>query len=182
MRYLFIFLIPALLVGCKSSESAESQPEPTPTESTESIVVDGSLWQEMPANEVEAADKLIEPKDFKLYKLDYDKMMQQLDASENVVITIPSVDGMLEFTLTNSNTMSPELAAKFPEIRSFKGESKNSDHKLRLDTNEKGLYAEITSTEETQLIAPYVKEMKTYYVLYLKSNLENTNPRDKSFE
>ncbi len=69
-------------------------------------------------------------------------------------IVLPNRIGEIdEFTLTNSQTLSPTLQKQFPSILSFSGyATANTEKKIRIDFNEKGLFAWIKSPTESYFI------------------------------
>jgi hypothetical protein len=77
--------------------------------------------------------------------------------------------------------MNEALAAKYPEIKSYKGKSTDGTLSIRLDTNDKGLFVEVTGTEFKNLLNPILAGNKTYYALYTEDAI-TPSPRDKTFD
>lgn len=96
-------------------------------------------------------------------------------------IALPSPDFACHiFSLTNSGTMSEALAAKFPELVSLKGISREDKSSgLRLDYDGKTMNAEVTWMGKTYFIAPWEKGKKVYYLVYKK---EDTGIEKRPFE
>lgn len=69
-------------------------------------------------------------------------------------IELPNLSGETDkFTLVDSKTLSPALQSQFPALLSFAGKSVNNPNlSLRLDFNEKGLFAWIKSPTESYFI------------------------------
>jgi hypothetical protein len=78
--------------------------------------------------------------------------------------------------------MSASLAEKFPNIRSYKGQSEDGRLRLRLDTNDEGLFAEISGTGRKELIAPLYKGDTRHYAVYKEEDSTGGTPRDDSYE
>ena len=189
MRILTSLIIIGLLVSCSSSKKKTSAnpvvtekttaPE-KPVESTELTQEEGALWSAYDESNLPDLERRINPSSFDLYKCDYNELMRTLNG-ENPSIEIPTKKGLITFALVNSNTMNEALAAKYPEIKSYKGKSSDGTLSIRLDTNEKGLFAEVTGVEFKNLLNPILSGNKTYYALYTEDAI-TPSPRDKSFD
>ncbi len=193
MRTLLIGIVIFILIGCSSNKSANSNQKPAtihteesvenqPTENpepSETQAAQNETWQLYNASDLPDLEKRIEPSNFTLYKCDFLALLKQLDKNE-ITIDLPMIDQMRSFQLENSNTMSEELAAKFPNIKSYKGKSEDGIYAIRLDTNEEGLFVEISSPQSKQLISPILKGNTTFYALCRSQDLPKTQ-RDASF-
>ena len=196
MKLNLTILLLVLLSACSSSKknSESSAPEtpvanessaqsPVAKHSSEIIVSEevSAIWEEVDPMTLPDLEKRITPKTYTTYRCLLDQLTQQLDAGITT-IELPTTSGMTEFSVQNSNTMSPALAAKFPNIRSFKGKSSNGNLQLRLDTNDEGLFAEISGVNRKELIAPLLKGSQSYYVLYKEADLDGGTPRDETYD
>lgn len=88
-------------------------------------------------------------------------------------IVLPSSGAMAcrTFSVTSSGTMSPELAAKFPQIVSLKGfEEKDHASTVRIDSDGSQWSAEMTLGGVAYIISPWKKGAVTYYLLYKKED------------
>lgn len=192
----FIFL---LLLSCNASKSPSSKSavsdagQPTEVETVVPKIEEpemkvqasedeeSSLWKPYSTMDLPDLEKRIDPKDFKLWICDYDRLTTQL-SSESPQVTLPTLGGMKVFHLTNSGTMSEELAEKFPNIKSFKGVSADGSISARVDMNDEGLFVEYnTPGTEQSYASPLLKGSKVYYAVYLKSALPNPG-RDGSYK
>ncbi len=92
----------------------------------------------------------------------------------SMLIDLPFPFGKFySYRIENSSLFSPELAKKFPDIRSYSGHQKDNEAvKLRLDVNPTGLFAIITSPSETVYIRPIEND---YYICYKKSDVAADN-------
>ncbi len=109
----------------------------------------------------------------KRFKKISDKAKSKEFKIENIIISLPYVDGLLKhFKIYDSNTMSPELAKQFPNIKSYLGEC--IEDKLltaRIDLNDFGLHVLINNSQgQIYLIEPYCNTTNVYYHSYLKSD------------
>lgn len=191
MRILFICAILISVAGCSSSKKVpveaavseplveEKAPEPVYEESPQEIA-ESELWQWYDEADLPDLERRISPSEFVLYHCEYASFLSSLGAN-TVEVELPTTNGMVLFILENSNTMNEELAAKFPDIKSFKGKSDDGKLSVRLDANQEGLFAEISGVETKQLISPFLKGNKTFYALYGEDALPKS-PRDQSFD
>ncbi len=201
MRKSLIILIACstLFIGCKSnktapestnSEHATKQPHgekdeqepplsPEPPRSLES-----GIWTHANPNDLPDLEKAINPSKCEVWQCNYKALWIELSrvaSNEYVQIMLPTKNGLQLFNLENSGVMAPELAAKFPEIKSYKGSSSDQGTSARVDTNEKGLFAEFKNGNDIILLAPYFQGSKTIYTAYNKEDLPKI-PRDENFE
>jgi hypothetical protein len=160
-----------------SNSEAEISPPPTP-EPPQSLESD--LWTHMNPDDLPDLERAINPPKYQVWQCSYTTLLEKL-SSEQVQVMLPTENGLQLFNLENSGVMAPELAAKFPEIKSYKGSSTDRATSARVDTNEKGLFAEFKNGSDIILIAPYLKGSKTIYTVYNKEDLPKI-PRDENFE
>lgn len=193
MRVLIIGIVLIVLAGCSSSkkkpiEQAEVNPTPSMQENTieseptpETLkVTESEFWHSYNEADLPDLEKRISPSSFELYQCEYASLLSSLRSS-TAELELPTQQGFKTFFLENSNTMSEELAAKYPEIKSYKGKSRDGELTIRLDANAEGLFAEITGIETKQLISPLLKGNTTFYALHNEDALPQS-PRDESFD
>ncbi len=96
-----------------------------------------------------------------------------------VQITLPNPDGnYVVFEIVESPVMAPELAAKFPEIKTYSGYSISSHQvSVQIDYSPKGFHAQVLNYADTWYIDPYYGN-KTYISYYKR----NYKPKDKYFK
>lgn len=190
-----ILLVVLMLTGCKSTqkgeqnnaseatpaankESAETSiPEPSTPATLEISVEEGVFWQPYQAENLPDLAPLIQPKEFELWYCELDRVRSQL-RGQNAETLLPFRGKLMLFTLTNSGTMNPALAEKFPLIKSYKGQSHDGAITVRVDSNEKGIYASYQIAGEEWLLAPYLDGSDRYYAFYNKSDLANPGRSD----
>lgn len=83
-----------------------------------------------------------------------------------VIIDIPGLDGKFEkYTIYETSNMSPELAAKFPEIKSYRGISvKNPEKRISFSLSPKGIKMILFSNQKPVVIEPVTKDASVYLI------------------
>jgi Metallo-peptidase family M12B Reprolysin-like len=134
----------------------------------------------------------IRPKEFKAFTLDAAMLRSTLASAPlefasglardaGIEITLPMPDGTFaRFTVEESPVMAPELAAKFPAIKSYFGRGiDDPSATLQLDINARTFHAQILSHSHTVYIDPYWRLDGSLYISYAKSALEGNPDRFK---
>ncbi len=102
--------------------------------------------------------------------------MEFTQAAENnqVTITLPLPDGSYdEYYLYESPVMHPELAAKFPEIKTYTVRGVNNVHASgRVDLTPHGFHAMVHSPGATFFVDPYSQRDTGHYISYYKADFE----------
>lgn len=119
------------------------------------------------------------PSKYKAYSLNLDALKSFIETENTVEIPTPTGE-MLTVSVKNSSTMSPELAKKFPEIKSYEILKSGGVLSGRIDINPSGFYAMITKESATYFINPTAKKSEEY-VCYLKGDA-NENSKNPFFE
>lgn len=145
------------------------------------------LW--LKVDDVENTEQLLETKTTikqqQLFALDLDQLNNKLKfntKSNNTsrIVEFPDADGnLLKFKVNKTSIMHPELAKKFPSIKSYQGQGVNDKSlSIHFTTNKLGLHAMVLSPKKgTMFIDPYTKNRKKYSVYYKRDVLT-----DKPFE
>ncbi|MCG2612177.1 M12 family metallo-peptidase [Flavobacterium sp. SM15] len=155
-----------------------------------------ALWAEQAGSELPTEyllQRTVQPKQFKIFTLDLSAIQQELknapsrevaSAATGSVITIPNDEGVLErFTIVEASVMEPELQARFPEIRSYAGQSmEHPSTTIRFSVSpQKGFSAIIRTAEKgTLIIDPLTKDLKKYIVFRRSNNSGSKLPFDCS--
>ncbi|MGH9930969.1 MAG: reprolysin-like metallopeptidase, partial [Pyrinomonadaceae bacterium] len=96
--------------------------------------------------------------------------LERTDAARNnkVVMALPKLDGSFaQFRIVLSPIMEPELAARFPSIRTFSGQGiDDPTATTRFDLTPTGLHAIVLSEKETFYVEPYTKGNTVDYMVF----------------
>ena len=143
----------------------------------------------IPAN----VERTIVPEKYRTLALDLDALKTTLAAApmeftpavknNPLIINLPMPNGEnAAFKIVESPVMHPELAAKFPEIKSFAGVGvDNHLLRARIDYGTKGLRGIIDSPEGQIFIDPYLEGNNVNYLTYFKKDRPLTD-YEKSLE
>lgn len=130
----------------------------------EGVQADPSYWQDSPQSDLESA-KLARtaplPADYRILTVDLDQLTETLDSNARrggtpVTIDLPHPEGGFSaFEMYPSGVMSPGLAAKFPEIRAYKGYSvEGVQASVQLEITPKGVTAQVLSPGNRWMLDP----------------------------
>lgn len=92
-----------------------------------------------------------------------------------IIISFPNAEGKMEkFKVTENSNFEPELAAKYPDIKSYIGEGiENPASTVYFSISSLGLSSmEIYGDKSATFIEPYTKDLSSY-VIYKKSDRKN---------
>ena len=123
------------------------------------------------------------PDNYKTFKLDVDAVKKSLvnapmeyttaAKTKAVEVDIPLQDGSIEtFKVYESPVMHPGLAARYPSIKTYAGESiKNPSTTVRMDITPKGLHALVFKNGRSTYIDPYAGKQDKFYISYYGDDL-----------
>jgi len=129
-------------------------------------------------------ERVIIPKKYKVFRLqgsDFKNLLftapdEKTVALKNspVIIELPMPDGTLEqFSIVYSSAMAPELAAQFPELKTFSAQGITDSTAFgKLDWNDFGFHALIRKTSGDIYIDPYSRNNTTDYISYFALDFE----------
>ncbi|MEZ4911302.1 MAG: zinc-dependent metalloprotease family protein [Saprospiraceae bacterium] len=141
-----------------------------------------SLWKQTMSKPTLISEENInvQPSEFKLFQLDYDKFQAQLRTLTNnntrntptIFVDIPNELGQLDtYEVWESSVLEHELAGKYPNIKSYKGTSTTDKHRrIWFTTSIQGFYAAIIDGGQEIYIDPYSIENNNQYVVYNTQN------------
>jgi len=92
---------------------------------------------------------------------------------KRILLTLPSPDGSFSrFEIVESPILAPELAARFPEIKTYSGKGiDDATATTRFDWTPTGFHALVLSTRGTFLIEPAAQGDRTNHIVYFQSEL-----------
>ncbi|HNP20253.1 MAG TPA: M12 family metallo-peptidase [Fulvivirga sp.] len=143
-----------------------------------------SYWSEHKSETSSRMTMDIPTKESKLYDLDYAALAHKLTQarSSTTTLEVPMANNSFEtFQLKPSVVMSPKLAAKYPNIKTYEAVNADGSISGRFDITPKGFHGMLFTTEGTVYIDPinlnnrnvYQCYYKKDYLPYAKSGTEN---------
>ena len=160
--------VPALMLvfilGCATSSS---------------IKEDAPIWNKVEKDEVKVKSTIANlPETYLLFQLNVDSLKRNLNIIDkdfkNLEVVIPTPNGDLRsFTFEKSSVMSEKLAAKFPDLHSFKGKNIEDPSKfVRFEWTPSGFTAMFNTEEGQVFVQPYNKEDINYYICFYKNEIK----------
>ncbi len=150
---------------------------------------DGSgdgIWSDLPEGVFAArAEQQIAPQKYRALTLNPAALQSQLATTPlegavgrgmGTIVTLPLPDGTWgRFQIVESPIMAPELAAQFPEIKTYAGQGLDDPTAtIRLDWTPAGFHAIILSGGDTVYIDPLFRDNVTHYASYFKGDFGPT--------
>jgi hypothetical protein len=139
------------------------------------------MWQYIDDADLRAvSERTIIPNAYRTLRLDMDALKQLLAGapmefterarSSAVEISLPMPDGrMVRFKAVESPIMEPELAAAFPENKTYSGHGiDDPTASCRFDVTPSGFHAYIFSREGSIIITPYARGNGEHYLSYYR--------------
>lgn len=138
-----------------------------------------NLWRalkEVPLSATQAQQML--PRSYRAFHLNADVLSQLLSrapmemtresSNASVEMNLPMPDGTFSrFRIEESPIMEPELAAKFPEIKTYQGFGLDDPTAtMRFDRTPSGFHAMVISSKDTIYVDPFESDRNTYYSYY----------------
>lgn len=173
MKINFISLIRFLVIVVVCSNTIYSQYDLWSEQNEKDIIVTG--------------ERYIKPQVYKVFKLNLNSLTNLLsdvpmefssDATRKVrIINIPLPDGSYQkFQFVESPVMSPELARKAPEVRTFLGYGIDDEYAtVRFDITPQGFHAMILSPFGRVFVDPYAQGDIENYISYYTKDYRNPN-------
>lgn len=155
----------------------------------------GRVWRDVSERSIaaaktrrtSAANRTVVPQVYRTLQLDRSALETQLKSVPpefgvpmeiSSEFEIPLPDGKFaRFHLQESPIMEPELAAKFPEIKTYVGQGiDDPTATMRMDLTPRGFHAIILSAEGQVYIDPYWRDDDSVYVSYFKKDFMADKP------
>jgi hypothetical protein len=169
-RVLFPFLALALASAAQANQSGDG------------------IWTDARTADVQRsaqiAPRAVMPKAYRSLRIDQAALDRALSfapaeavmrvADSAVTLQLPLPDGRFEsFRIVESPVMAPELAARYPQIRSWLGQGiDDPTATVRLDRSHKGFHAQIISWRGTVLIDPLAPGDREFAMVYHKRDAQ----------
>ena len=138
-------------------------------------------WQSLKTIEkIEQLPKLnVKAHQYQLWQASHKSLQKQLltDNSQAIIIDLPLPNGKFEtFKLTYSPVYEQDLAKKYPNIRTFKGQSlQNPTHQGRFDITDHGFHGMFNHNGQKVFIDPLQRGNNDRYISYFRKDAINTN-------
>lgn len=181
LRGLALPLVLSLLLSSAAAGQAATPPV--------KVEAPPGLWTDI--NEIdlrEYGERWIVPERYRLVSADETTLRELMDSAPveftpeagqaRVTLPLPLPDGTEEwFQIEESSILAPELAAHYPDLRTFWGRSiANPATTVRFDHTPFGFHAIIFSSTGTVYIDPYRRGDTQHYVSYFKADYRNPDP------
>jgi len=139
--------------------------------------------------QTQSAQRLIVPDRYRTVALDraaLEKLLAQAPVegrqaarSSAVILALPLPDGTFgRFQIVESPIMAPELAAKYPQIKTYTGQGLDDPTAtVRFDRTPQGFHAMILTAGDSVFIDPYSRNDVVHYISYYKRDYQ---PPDKA--
>jgi len=148
------------------------------------------IWADVPQAAISrgAAPRQIVPSSYATLRLNrggLDVLLAQAPMERDVpvqlsshTLRLPLPDGSYgNFRIVESPVMEPELAAKFPQIRTWLGQGiDDPTATLRFDLTPKGFHGQIISVDGTTFIDPFQPDDVEHYISYHKGDARRAKP------
>ncbi len=114
-------------------------------------------------------------KNYRAFAIDSSLLQPVLDSAAKI-ISIPRPDGSVQqFQFAESQIMSPELAAQFPEIKTYSGiATDGSGATIQFDQTPLGFHAQVLESGKTYYIDPFYHLDQSIYASYWRSDMQRT--------
>lgn len=178
LTLLFAGIMPVVVPVLGFTPSAKAQQAPLFSDAVYTGVRTDALWQDASLpNSIPAEDRIVQPLAARYVSIDWSIMDEVVAVTkaiaddERKVITrmfMPMPGGTdLTFEIWEDPIMHPDLAEKFPEIKTYAGISQRDPSvSIRLDVTPQGLHAQILRPEGTIYMDPVALGETNLYQVY----------------
>lgn len=185
MKFAIGLIIFFLLLQCKNS-APENSANTEKSDTTETAIGNEAAqlwWRDTTATAATAKAGEYELDNYRTVWIDYNRFFdlltpapKQEDASEStrVKIMLPLTENESEeFAMHQVMVMSPELAEKYPQIRTYEGRSTSDPTtSIRLDFGDQGANYMVIKAGEQIFLEPVLKGGKDFYIIYNKKDVK----------
>jgi hypothetical protein len=178
-RVIMLVAVLFTVTNCKTPvESTADIPKPIPPVDEDRVY----FHELLSGSDSLSCEGRVLPLKFRLMKVDYTNLRSKLfsvaypakdSVPDTLLIAVPTPEGAFEvFRIFPSSVMAPELAAKYPEIRTFAGSgvSQPADQ-IRLEITPLGFTSMILSEKGSMMINPFCNSDSVHVIVYYKNDL-----------
>lgn len=146
------------------------------------------VWEDVGAEQLNSlTEREIVPKNYRTIRLNMAVLQKLLrgapteftDAAQSneIVVRIPFPDGSFSrFRIEESPIMEAQLAARFPEIKTYRGQGiDDPTATVRFDVTPTGFHAQVLSNANTVFVDPYAKGETAVYLSYFKHDFQKNS-------
>lgn len=137
------------------------------------------MWQSSQGRAVSVQPRAILPANYQVFVLDEVMFLSKTKSLQQTTTTIslPMPDGSLQrFAVWETPMLSPELASKFPEVRTFTALGIDDvTASAYLDWTSNGFHGMVLSSKGQIFIDPYTANKSEYYLTYFKHDYPKTH-------
>lgn len=114
------------------------------------------------------------PTQYQIYQLnreDLQTVMNKIKTQKLTVLNLPVYGECISFELKPSKVMSPELAAKFPELQSYRGFAQQDKAvTASIDYDGKVIRIAVETMKGSFILEPFESDLGTFYLAFDKNN------------
>ncbi|MDT0294972.1 reprolysin-like metallopeptidase [Mesonia ostreae] len=144
-----------------------------------------NFWTESDVNEVNQNDireSVTSINKFEVYNLNLATFKNEIlqapfrfqGITSDLELTFPVGNSNYQsFTMYKAQTMSDEMATKYPAISSYVGTSKDKKSSIRITLTAEGMFASVSTANGYLYINPYTSTGKEYQVFFRKNTVNN---------
>jgi len=151
---------------------------------------DTDLWQpvEQASQQHASSEAWVQPKAFRTVQLQHSRLRAllskapkesaQTPISSGALISLPMPDGrQAQFRFVESPVMQPDLAARYPEIKTYRGWGVDDPAaRVRFDLTPAGFHAQILSPRGAAYIEPYLRGNTNLHAVYSRRDASPSAP------
>ena len=137
-----------------------------------------SYWEDISGDLGRRLETQKAPEKYRSLKLDLERLKKAVNKQEEITFILPDPGtDFYPIQTVHSSPMSPALAEKYPELKSFRGiRLPDGVISVNIDLNPSGFFAMITTTETTYFVNPVAPGSPYYFCYdkrYAKPDMEN---------
>lgn len=174
-KYFLSLLVLLATMSCKVKKETQTVTENHMDNPSDVCNTDVLYWKEYGGDKPKPrfVNKYL-PTQYQTYQLntvDLQTVMNKIKTQKLTILNLPVYGECVSFELKPSNVMSPELAAKFPELQSYRGFSqKDKTISASIDYDGKVVRIAIETMKGSFFLEPFESDLGTFYLAFDKNN------------